>query len=70
MHITARISDEALVSSGSPWLITVLGAILGTQNGRDVAVQNSFELVHFTDESGHVKIDEEFLATRREQCEF
>lgn len=50
-------------------LTAVLGAILGTQNGREVSIQNSFELVHVTDETGNVKVNEEFLITRREQCE-
>lgn len=42
----------------------VLGALLGTQNGRDVDIVNSFELVV---EEGE-KVDHEFLVSRRDQC--
>ncbi|BEI99517.1 hypothetical protein CcaverHIS631_0405600 [Cutaneotrichosporon cavernicola] len=42
----------------------MLGAILGTQNGRDVSMQNSFELT--LDESDSTKFDAAFLATRHE----
>lgn len=50
-------------------LTTVLGALLGTQNGREVAIQNSFELNYYIDDADNVKINEEFFVTRREQCE-
>ncbi|KAF9056676.1 maintenance of mitochondrial structure and function-domain-containing protein [Panaeolus papilionaceus] len=43
----------------------VLGALLGTQNGREVEIVNTFELA--TIGEGQEKIDEEFFQSRREQ---
>ncbi|KAH9853084.1 COP9 signalosome subunit 6 [Lenzites betulinus] len=42
----------------------VLGALLGTQTGRDVEIVNTFELAVADDE---VTVDQEFLVTRRDQ---
>ncbi|KAI9066712.1 COP9 signalosome subunit 6 [Trametes sanguinea] len=42
----------------------VLGALLGTQNGRDVEIVNSFELAV---EDDGVTVDQGFLVTRKEQ---
>ena len=50
------MSDQAVV---------VLGALLGTQNGRDVEIVNSFELAI---EDDGVTVDQGFLVTRKEQC--
>jgi hypothetical protein len=47
---------------------TVIGALLGSQTGRDVSIVNSFELVYTLDEK--VVIDDEFFKDRREQCEW
>ena len=41
----------------------VLGALLGTQNGREVEIVNTFELALEGD-----GVDHGFLVSRREQC--
>lgn len=46
-------------------MFLVLGALLGTQNGRDVEIVNSFELAIELD---GVTVDQGFLVTRKEQC--
>ncbi|PPQ69618.1 hypothetical protein CVT25_013701 [Psilocybe cyanescens] len=43
----------------------VLGALLGTQNGREVEIVNTFELAVVGDDTGLV--DHEFLVSRRDQ---
>lgn len=48
-------------------LLTVVGALLGTQAGRDVEVMNSFEVV-VNDEDGQLKLDHGYFVTRRDQC--
>ncbi|EIW66891.1 hypothetical protein M231_05577 [Tremella mesenterica] len=51
----------------------VLGALLGTQTGREVSVTNSFELVHLASPvsaggpTDLTFLDQEFLSTRKEQ---
>lgn len=47
-------------------IILVLGALLGTQNGRDVDIVNTFELALESDDES--KVDHGFLVSRREQC--
>lgn len=44
----------------------MLGALLGTQNGREVEIVNTFELAVVGDDTGLV--DHEFLVSRRDQC--
>jgi len=44
----------------------VLGALLGTQNGREVEIVNTFELA--TEGNGEA-VDHGFLVSRRDQCE-
>jgi len=44
---------------------TVLGALLGTQNGREVEIVNTFELAI---EGGAESVDHGFLVSRRDQC--
>ena len=43
----------------------VLGALLGTQNGREVEIVNSFELAM---EADGKTVDQGFLVARRDQC--
>ncbi|KAF7340003.1 COP9 signalosome complex subunit 6 [Mycena venus] len=50
-------------NSNSPF---VLGALLGTQNGREVEIVNTFELAV---EPGGELVDHGFLVSRRDQCE-
>jgi COP9 signalosome complex subunit 6 len=45
----------------------VVGALLGTQAGRDVEVMNSFEVV-VNNEDGVLKLDHAYFVTRRDQC--
>jgi hypothetical protein len=47
-------------------LIAVLGALLGTQIGRELEIVNTFELA--VDEADPDKIDHGFLVMRRDQC--
>lgn len=50
-----------------------MGALLGTQNGREVEIVNTFELAAAEDTSGtesaNVIVDREFLTSRTLQCE-
>ncbi|KAF4623464.1 hypothetical protein D9613_001688 [Agrocybe pediades] len=43
----------------------VLGALLGTQNGREVEIVNTFELATVDDD--HERVDHDFLVSRRDQ---
>ena len=43
----------------------MIGALLGTQNGREVEIVNTFELAMEADGS---TVDAGFLVTRRDQC--
>jgi hypothetical protein len=43
----------------------VLGALLGTQNGREVEIVNTFELA--IEGQGEI-VDHGFLVSRRDQC--
>lgn len=43
----------------------VIGALLGTQNGREVEIVNTFELAM---ESDGATIDTGFFVSRKEQC--
>jgi hypothetical protein len=49
-----------------PKLFTVIGALLGTQNGREVEIVNTFELSVV--ENNAETVDQEFLVTRRDLC--
>jgi COP9 signalosome complex subunit 6 len=53
-------------SYGADVYSTVLGALLGTQNGREVEIVNTFELAVV--ESDQDKVDHDFLVSRRDQC--
>lgn len=46
--------------------LPVLGALLGTQNGREVEIVNTFELAV---ENDGESVDHAFLVSRRDQCE-
>ena len=43
-----------------------MGALLGTQNGREVEIVNTFELAV---EDGGELVDHGFLVSRRDQCQ-
>ncbi|KAH8100473.1 COP9 signalosome subunit 6 [Cristinia sonorae] len=45
----------------------VIGALLGTQNGREVEIVNTFEVAM---ESDKVTLDHGFFVSRRDQCEY
>ncbi|KAH8917869.1 COP9 signalosome subunit 6, partial [Atractiella rhizophila] len=45
----------------------ILGALLGTQTGRDVEIMNTFEISFLKNEAGKAEIDHGFLDTRSKQ---
>lgn len=45
----------------------VIGALLGVQNGRNIEISNSFELVYHTLE-GNIVVDTDYLKSKQEQC--
>ncbi|KAH8917803.1 hypothetical protein BT69DRAFT_1226353, partial [Atractiella rhizophila] len=45
----------------------ILGALLGTQTGRDVEIMNTFEISFVKNEAGKAEIDHGFLDTRSKQ---
>jgi len=45
----------------------VLGALLGTQNGREVEIVNTFELA--VEDNGE-SVDHAFFVSRRDQCKY
>ncbi|KAG9292082.1 hypothetical protein G9A89_017982 [Geosiphon pyriformis] len=45
----------------------VIGALLGTQSGRDVEISNSYELSFNVVDGGHVIVDKEYFTTKQEQ---
>lgn len=47
--------------------ISVLGALLGAQNGREVEIVNTFELAV---ENDGESVDHAFLISRRDQCTY
>lgn len=49
------------------YLPSVIGALIGKQEGRNIEVMNSFELLsHTIDDKVH--IDKEYYYTKEEQC--
>ena len=46
----------------------VIGGLLGTQNGREVEIVNTFELAAEEHQDQEPLIDHAFLQMRREQC--
>lgn len=51
------------------YLSSVIGALIGKQEGRNIEVMNSFELLsHTVDERVH--IDKEYYYTKEEQCKW
>lgn len=49
-------------------LLSVIGALIGKQEGRNIEVMNSFELLSHTVEE-KIIIDKEYYYTKEEQCE-
>jgi len=45
----------------------ILGVLLGTQNGREIEIVNTFELALEASSNGDLRVDHDFLATRRDQ---
>lgn len=48
---------------------SVIGALIGKQEGRNIEVMNSFELLSHTIDD-RVHIDKEYYYTKEEQCEW
>jgi len=49
-------------------VFAVVGAMIGKQEGRNIEVMNSFELLFHTVED-QIHIDKEYYYTKEEQCE-
>lgn len=47
--------------------ISVLGALIGKQKGRNIEIMNSFELV-FDNIESDIIIDKDYYHTKEEQC--
>ena len=48
----------------------MIGALLGTQNGRNIEIFNSFELQFDLFDDGQIVINMEYYKTKEEQCKF
>lgn len=67
--VIINISDHftrAKVESNATPPPRVIGALLGTQNGRNIEISNSFELVYHTLE-GNIVVDTDYLKSKQEQ---
>ena len=51
------------------FLIVVIGALIGKQNGRNIELMNSFELL-FDTVDGDIIIDREYYNTKEDQCKY
>ena len=49
--------------------VLVIGALLGTQNGREVEIVNSFDLI-LASGTEEDKVDLEVLDSRKDQCAY
>lgn len=47
-------------------MVVVIGGLLGTQNGREVEIVNTFELA--MDDESPETLNHAFLTSRKEQC--
>ncbi|WOO83447.1 putative phospholipasec [Vanrija pseudolonga] len=66
LNISDHYTRSTITSSDSS--LKLIGALLGSQTGREVSVVNSFELIYTLDSDGGTpKVDEEFLAMRKDQ---
>ena len=52
------------------FLYLVIGALLGTQDGRKIEIFNSFELQFDLFDDGQIVINMEYYKTKEEQCKF
>mmetsp|Transcript_6661 Transcript_6661/g.7424 ORF Transcript_6661/g.7424 Transcript_6661/m.7424 type:complete len:296 (+) Transcript_6661:133-1020(+) len=64
MNISDHFTRHRAQNDGKPQ--RVLGAIMGTQEGRKVEIFNSFEFIHRKNADGTITIDENFLNERLE----
>ena len=46
----------------------MIGALLGTQDGRKIEIFNSFELQFDTFDDGQIVLNMEYYSTKEEQC--
>lgn len=49
------------------FFISVIGALIGKQKGRNIEIMNSFELV-FDKIEGDIIIDKDYYSTKEQQC--
>ena len=68
-HHTRTRANALGGAAAAPPAVRVLGCLLGSQAGRTVDIQNSFEL-RLVEGGGEAAIDEAFLAKKMEQCEW
>ncbi|KAG2754509.1 hypothetical protein P692DRAFT_20795378 [Suillus brevipes Sb2] len=64
-HLTRLKLQTRSNSPFSTFILSFLGALLGTQNGREVEIVNTFELA--TEEGRDDLVDHDFLVSRRDQ---
>lgn len=62
------MSPPLTLSPTSRPIRAVVGALLGTQAGRDVEIMTSFEVVAQPTDSGALELDHAYFVTRRDQC--
>jgi len=66
-HFT-RLKANGVDGAPAP---TVMGCLLGSQDGRTVDISNSFEIkCDESPENGSFQIDNAFLLKKQEQCEY
>ncbi|KAI2656641.1 COP9 signalosome complex subunit 6 [Labeo rohita] len=68
--VILNISDHWIrIRSQEGRAMQVVGALIGKQEGRNIEVMNSFELLFHTVED-QIHIDKEYYYTKEEQCEY
>lgn len=66
--IIREVSEFLTLTSCMSFSSPVIGALIGKQEGRNIEVMNSFELLSHTVEE-KIIIDKEYYYTKEEQCE-
>lgn len=68
--VLVNVSDHftrTKANQGSNAPVTVMGCLLGSQNGRTIDVSNSFEMNYSVPASGGIQVDHAFLLQKQEQ---
>lgn len=69
LKLTAVIMCWTLCNRCVCVCVAVIGALIGKQEGRNIEVMNSFELLFHTAED-RIQIDKEYYYTKEEQCKY